>query len=77
VHFFRGDVQANSDDMCRKGRQLQGETNPRSRLTAADVRSMRATFTGRYGEITALARLHNVHADTINLALRGRSWTSV
>jgi hypothetical protein len=77
AHFFRGDDAANVADMVRKGRQPRGDTNGRARLTADDVRAMRATYTGRYGEVTALARHHGVNVTTITDALRGRSWGSL
>ena len=78
VHFFRGDDQANSDDKCRKGRHPHGESNARARLTADDVRRMRATYSGRYGEIVTFARHYDgVDETTIAAIVHRRSWLSV
>jgi hypothetical protein len=77
VHFFRGDDQANSDDKCRKGRHPHGESNARARLTADDVRRMRATYSGRYGEIATFARHYGVDETTIAAIVHRRSWLSV
>ena len=62
---------------CRKGRHPHGESNARARLTADDVRMMRATYSGRYGEIATFARHYGVDETTIAAIVHRRSWLSV
>jgi hypothetical protein len=77
AHFFRGDTAANAADMRAKGRGTIGERNPKARLSEVDVRAIRSTWTGRYGEIVNLARQYGVGVRTIDSVLHRRSWKSV
>ena len=77
VHFFLGDDAANSADKCSKGRQAQGEGNARATLTAADIRTIRNSATGRYGEIIGFARQYGVSIYAVKAILTGESWASV
>ena len=80
-HLFIGTQQDNMADMRIKGRAVepplhQGEDNPRSKLTAALVRSCRLrNAAGESGR--ALAREHGVRQCTMNDALRRVTWRNV
>jgi hypothetical protein len=76
-HLYSGDDVTNTADKIERGRQAQGEGNARSRLTADDVRAIRDTATGRYGEIIGFARRYGVSIYTIKAVLTGESWASV
>lgn len=77
-HLFIGTSADNSRDMWTKGRgrhaTLPGEANPSARLTAAQVDAIRAAFTGRRGQQSALARLYGVSLSAVHLIVRGRKW---
>lgn len=51
-----------------------GENNPHSKLTQAEVNEIRSRYTGKYGEQTALAKIYNIGAETINNIIHGRRW---
>lgn len=54
--------------------KVRGENHYASKLTEADVRSMRARHTGSYGELTRFAREYGVRVQTVEDAVKGRSW---
>ncbi len=70
-HLYPGDDATNTADKVSRGRHARGEGSGRAKLTADDVRHMRSTFTGRYGETIALARRFGVDVHTITDALAG------
>jgi hypothetical protein len=76
-HLYPGDDVTNTADKMNRGRHARGDSSGRAKLTADDVRAMRATFTGRYGEIIALARGFGVDVHTITDALNGVTWREV
>ena len=76
-HLYSGDDATNTADKISRGRHARGEGSGRAKLTADDVRDMRATFTGRYGEVIALARRYDVDHHTISDALNGVTWREV
>jgi hypothetical protein len=47
---------------------------PRTRLTLATVQSIRASYTGRRGEIAATARRYGVSWTAVYLILRNERW---
>lgn len=55
--------------------RARGKRHPQSKLTAEQVREMRAAVTGRYGERTAMARRYGVTFRTVQLALSGETWS--
>jgi len=75
--FFRGSNGDNTRDKVSKGRQARGEGNGRARLTAGDVRDIRASATGQRGEVVALAKRYRVSHATIGDILTGVTWASV
>lgn len=44
------------------------------RFTAEEVRSMRADYTGKRGDISRIARQYNTGHQTISSIIRGKSW---
>lgn len=52
----------------------RGETHAHHKLTAGDVKFIRATYTGERGQITALASVLHVHRGTIADVVHGRTW---
>lgn len=66
----------NGRDKTRHG-VARGSRNPRARLTETKVAAIRRTFTGRRGEIAALARVHGVSHSAMFDAIRGNHWRHV
>lgn len=62
---------------ARRQIRARGARHPHSKLNAEMVRELRATYTGKYGEKTVLARRHGVTVHTVVLALRGETWSHV
>lgn len=63
----------NNADRRRHGTQA-GELHSRTSLTWDTVRRIRRTYSGKWGEISALARQHGVHRETMRLILNGGTW---
>jgi hypothetical protein len=76
-HLYSGDDVTNTADKITRGRHARGDESGRAKLTADDVREMRATFTGRYGEVIALARRYDVNVHTITDAIYAVTWREV
>lgn len=77
AHLFVGTVFDNLRDMDAKGRRgcgnrLNGERRPQHKLTADDVRAIRAARSPRF-----LARKYGVASETVRLIRRGKSWRHV
>ena len=79
-HWFLGDDQANCDDKISKGRarypeppRKSGEEHPGHVLTDAQVAEIRARYTGRRGEQTALAAEYGVTQPHVSLIVRNRT----
>jgi hypothetical protein len=72
-HLTAGSYQDNTDDMVAKGRSMTGERNGSAKLTAEDVRSIRASPRATRD----LAHLYKVAKDTIRDAKVGRTWKSL
>jgi len=77
AHLYRGDDVTNTADKIQRGRLPYGEGSGRAKLTTEQVRYIRATFTGVYGQIAAMARRFGVDHTTISAVIRGRSWRYV
>lgn len=78
-HLFLGSSRDNIEDMDRKGRRVvgvrrRGEDCYFARLTEADVRAIRESYTGRYGELSQLARRYGVTHPTVRAAVLGQTW---
>ena len=77
-HLFLGTATDNMRDMARKGRagglMPRGHANPNSKLTADDVRSVRAALSA--GEVPAdIARRFGVRPQSITAIASGKSWS--
>lgn len=65
-HLFLGTTADNAQDMHAKGRQ-----NDPLKLTDDQVAQIRATYTGKHGEQTKIARAYGVSGALISLIVRG------
>ncbi len=65
-HLFLGSHQDNMKDMTVKRRQALGQRNGKATLSDQAVNDIRNIYTGRYGQITELARIYNVSTSCIN-----------
>jgi hypothetical protein len=70
---YEGTAQDNSDDRSKRGRTAALETHGNARLTADDVRKLRA------GTVTAdeIAALRDVTMGAVHHALTGRNWKNL
>lgn len=55
----------------------RGERHGRARLTEEDVRTIRAEYTGKYGEKAAFARRYGVSHGAIQHVVEGRNWVGL
>lgn len=76
-HVYEGTQRENMQDMVEAGRHggKRGVDAAGARFTCEQVREMRDTYRGRYGERVALARKHGVSTSTIASLLRGDSYS--
>lgn len=56
---------------------VRGEGHHSAILTEKDVIEARSEYTGKYGQITALARRYGVTVQTMEGALKGKSWRHI
>lgn len=56
---------------------VRGEDKPSAKLTEEDVRAIRSSFTGAYGDKTALAREYKVALSTISSIINRETWKHV
>jgi hypothetical protein len=77
-HLFLGTDADNIADKCRKGRAktrpLCGEANPDAKLTADQVRTIRATYADGAATQTELAVRYGVTQSTIWLIIHRKKW---
>lgn len=75
-HVYEGTQRENMQDMVEAGRHggKRGVEATGARFTCEQVREIRETYQGRYGERVALARKHGVHVSTIASIIRGDSY---
>lgn len=78
AHLFLGTQTDNTNDSVSKGRanRSHGEDHRDHKLTAEDVRAIRATPIV-YGTRALLARQYGVNLHSIDKVLNGTSWKSV
>ena len=82
THLIVGTAGDNSRDSVAKGRaagprnlkHYRGDQSPRALLTQAQVAEIRAAYTGKHGQMAAMARRYDVHRSTIAHVLKGISW---
>jgi hypothetical protein len=72
--LFLAAPAVNSADMAAKGRSLQGERNPKAKLTPEQVRAIRIRHSHAYGVRLALAREFNVGIGTISRIVSRNGW---
>lgn len=72
-HLFLGTFTDNMADMERKGRTACGDRLPHTKLTAEQVKDIRASKVGT----VALAKLYGVAPSTLSLARNGRQWKRI
>lgn len=77
-HLYPGTKQDNSDDMVAKGRHrsLQGEANPRAKLTEAAVQEIRKYWTDGMTQ-KAIAPIFGVDRSLVSEVLAGKRWAHV
>lgn len=76
-HLFLGDVRSNSDDKLAKSRQARGETQGLRKLSADDVRRIRALRERDGTSYARLAAMFCVSPLTTYGACNGRTWRHV
>jgi hypothetical protein len=64
----------NHNDRRRNGRSFDGERNHKAKLTWPAVYAIRASYTGKFGQISELAKLHGVGHTTMMEVVHGQSW---
>lgn len=82
AHLWLGTVKQNAQDMVAKGRApdgswlrpLCGEENPRAKLTASQVATIREVFAAGGVTFAALARTYGVTNTLIIKIVRGELW---
>jgi hypothetical protein len=75
-HLFVGTHAENMRDMVRKGRaDNSGTRNGRAKFTHAQIEEIRSRATGRYGEISELAREYGIASGTMSKILKHQTWT--
>lgn len=75
-HLVKGTQVDNMADMVRKGRSPvnEGSRNPRAKLSEEQVATIRSSYTGRYGEKSAIARQYGVSTGQVSKILLGHVW---
>jgi hypothetical protein len=78
-HLEAGDQSKNISDCYARGRGVTrpGSLSPMAKLTEDDVRAMRASYSGRRGEITELAKRYGVSACNVSEILSRKMWRHV
>lgn len=71
AHLFLGTNLDNHLDMMSKGRWAG---SPTTKLTPADVAAMRSEFSGRYGDVSRLARKFGISYAQAGKIIRGDCW---
>lgn len=76
AHLFLGTNADNIADKIAKGRARGacGEANSHAKLTAEQVREIRATYVPRYGAQIALARRYGITRHMVRFILIGTNW---
>jgi hypothetical protein len=79
AHLFLGTKADNAHDMYAKGRRptVYGEATANAKLTEDLVREVKRRYSGKRGEVIALAREYGIHPGTLLDVLRGRTWSHV
>lgn len=70
-------AKENNDHKKMHGTWPAGEKNGQAKLTEADVKKIRASYTGKYGDLTHLGRAYGVSKHGIFDIVNRRSWGHV
>ena len=78
-HLFLGSDADNRKDMVTKGRARYtfGEQHALSKLTDSLVREIRSKYTGKWGQISSLAREYNISIGTMYSVVTKQTWKHV
>jgi len=75
AHLYAGTHAQNMRDMISRGRaDNRGDKNGRSKLSSEQIAEIRSRSTGRYGEISELAREYGVASGTMSKILKHQTW---
>ncbi|HWH13292.1 MAG TPA: hypothetical protein VNT51_00990 [Miltoncostaeaceae bacterium] len=73
-HLLPGTPLANQSDMWAKGRGAWGEHHTNHKLTADQVRVMRAAAARGQASVRALAHAHGMTPEGVRAAISGKTW---
>jgi hypothetical protein len=59
---------------CETENNAKNLIRKRTSLTRENVATMRASYTGRYGQMTELAKQHGLSVPATHAILHGRTW---
>jgi len=81
AHLYAGSPGQNSADMVARGRAGKsgraGEANPASKITATDVRAIRARYAAGGVAALALGREYGLSQTTVSAIIRRKIWRHV
>jgi hypothetical protein len=75
AHLFLGTDADNARDMVQKLRSCNGENRPQHKLTDLQIEQLRASYTGAWGEQSALARQYGIAPSYVSALVRGLART--
>lgn len=75
AHLFAGTPADNMADRSAKGRAPSGENHPQAKLSADDVKSIRAAWEGKGGTQGKIAADYGVSRSTISAIVNGQNWS--
>lgn len=77
-HLWLGTIKSNAEDRVDKGRgrRMDGQHNPNSKLTPAIIRRIRKASSSGVRR-TAIASLYSIHPMHVSLITRRKIWRSV
>jgi len=74
-HLYAGTHSQNMQDIISRGRaNNRGDRNGRAKLSSEQIAEIRNRATGRYGEISQLAREYGVASGTMSKILKHQTW---
>lgn len=78
-HLFLGTDQDNCDDMYKKNRQNppKGERNRHAKLTVKQVKEIRKSYQGKFGEMAKLSRKYKVSVNQISWIIKKKVWREI
>ena len=76
-HLFLGTHAENMKDMKEKGRSPHGDEHSRSKLTAKNVRRIKALLAAGQMRVSEIARAFGVTHGTIDCIAKGQTWRHV